>query len=80
MSIDFWPFRKNKGLIVVILSLRLLMIINELDETHLFQAWSRTLKHLAPTKGQQDIYCWNKNGNRNIVVKTFAAEQCIQEL
>ena len=33
MSIYFWPFRKNKGLIVVLLSLSLLMIINELDET-----------------------------------------------
>ena len=45
MSMDFGHLGKNKGLIVLILLRRPLVVINGLDEIHLSQGYSRSLNH-----------------------------------
>ena len=46
MSMDFGHLGKNKGLIVLILLRRPLVVINGLDEIHLSQGYSRSLSQI----------------------------------
>ena len=61
MSMDFGHLGKNKGLIVLILLRRPLVVINGLDEIHLSQGYSRSLI--------LDQFLWGKNWSTQNQVK-----------